>query len=378
LNVVRGFRGVLLVPLVRDRATIGMISVTRKEPGRFAAHHVQLLQTFADQAVIAIGNVRLFEQVQARTRDLSESLQQQTATSEVLKVISRSAFDLQTVLDTLVESAVTLCGARTGTIFLESANLYHLASNYGYSPDMLAYGRANPIAPGIDSNVGRVALQGGVVHIPDVLADPDYRASGYQRIGNYRAMLGVPVLRDGKVEGVLSLARPEPGPFTQRQIELVQTFADQAVIAIENARLFEEVQARTEDLRESLQQQTATADVLKVISRSAFDLDSVLTTLVTSAATLCEAEKGVIFLRDDDVFRLVANYGFSAEFEAFARANPFPVDGGTRRQYDKPCRRVRRRGSGGRCSCRSGAKRDRTRIPAARRLPNQSRRCPPA
>jgi GAF domain-containing protein len=268
-------------------------------------------------------------------RKLAEALerekathQQQTATADVLKIISRSAFDLQTVLDTLVESAVTLSGAHTGTIFQRVGELFHLTASFGYSAEMLAYGHSHPIAPGMESNVGRTALHGKVVQIPDVLADPDFRAHGYQRIGNFRAMLGVPLMRNGKVEGVFSLARPDPGPFSQRQAELVQTFADQAVIAIENARLFDELQARTEDLRESLQQQTATADVLKVISRSTFDLQTVLQTLVESAARLCEADMvSVTRPRGGGPHHYhVASFGFSLEW--FEAMQTWPLEPG--------------------------------------------------
>jgi GAF domain-containing protein/anti-sigma regulatory factor (Ser/Thr protein kinase) len=261
-------------------------------------------------------------------RRLDESTSQQTATADVLKVISRSTFDLQTILETLIKSAVELCGANRGSIFLREGDVFPLKAASSTTPEFLQYWAANPPRAGRGSATSRVIGSGKVEVIPDVLEDPDVEmpASSLIRI---RATLGVPMLRNAKVEGVLVLTRPEPGPFSKSQIDLVQTFADQAMIAIENARLFDEVQAKTADLSESLQQQTATADVLKVISRSAFDLDSVLATLVASAAKLCEAEKGVIFLREDDNYRLVSNHGFSPEFEAFAKANPFPVDGGS-------------------------------------------------
>ena len=261
-------------------------------------------------------------------RRLDESTAQQTATADVLKVISRSTFDLQTILETLIKSAVELCGANRGSIFLREGDVFPLKAASSTTPEFLQYWAANPPRAGRGSATSRVIGSGRVEVIPDVLDDPDVEmpASSLIRI---RATLGVPMLRNNKVEGVLVLTRPEPGPFTKSQIDLVQTFADQAMIAIENARLFDEVQAKTADLSESLQQQTATADVLKVISRSAFDLDSVLATLVASAAKLCEAEKGVIFLREDDNYRLISNHGFSPEFEAFAKANPFPVDGGS-------------------------------------------------
>ena len=196
-----GLRTFLSVPMMRDGNPIGAIAVYRKEVKPFSNRQVELVKAFADQAVIAIENVRLFDEVQARTEDLRELLQQQTATADVLKVISRSTFDLEAVLNTLVRSAVTLSGARTGTIFQKRGELYHLTAEHGYTPEMMAYGRANPIAPGIGSNVGRTAMTGSIVQIPDVLGDPDFTAHGYQRVGNFRAMLGIPIKRDGQGGG---------------------------------------------------------------------------------------------------------------------------------------------------------------------------------
>jgi GAF domain-containing protein len=187
---------------------------------------------------------------------------------------------------------------------------------------MLEYGRAHPIAPGIDSNVGRTALTRAVVQIPDVLADPDYKAVGYQRVGNYRAMLGIPIIREGVVEGVFSLAKLETGLFAPRQVELVQTFADQALIAIENARLFNEVQAKTRDLEASLQQHTATADVLKTISRSSVQLETVLDTLVETVARLCRADQVHMWRSRDDGYQLLASYGLSEEAKTYYLAHP--------------------------------------------------------
>ena len=297
----RGFRSMLFVPLMAAENAIGFVSVTRKDVGAFDPDDVELLRTFADQAMIAIENAHLFDEVRARTRDLTEALQQQAATANVLKVISRSAVDLQSVLNTLVRSAVELGGAPYGAIHIREGDGYHFRGSFGTSQEMIKFMRGRPFVAGRGSVVGRVALSGKVEAIPDVLTDPDFHVPVH-RVNQTRSVLGVPLLRDNRVEGVLILARSSPGDFSPRLIELVKTFADQAVIAIENVRLFEEAQARTRDLTEALQQQTAIADVLKVISRSAFDLDTVFQTLVTTAVNLCKASSGTLCVRDGDVF----------------------------------------------------------------------------
>jgi GAF domain-containing protein len=261
----------------------------------------------------AIENVRLFEKA-ARTAEVSEALQQQTATADVLKVISRSAFDLQAVLNTLLHSAVQLCEAEKGVIFQRDEGVYRAAASLGFSPEFEAYARINPFRPGRGSTTSRAALEGRTVHVADVLADPEYTAGGYQERGEYRTALSVPLLREGVPLGVFSLARSVPRPFTTKQIELVETFADQAVIAIENVRLFEEVQARTAEVSEALQQQTATADVLKVISRSAFDLQKVLDTLAESAAHLCQADQAGICRRSGPGFYYASSFGFPPDW----------------------------------------------------------------
>ena len=248
----RGFRSSLFSPLMNKETPIGLIVVTRKEIGTFSEHHVQLLKTFADQAVIAIQNAKLFDEVQAKTRDLSESLQQQTATADVLKVISRSTFDLQTVLETLIKSAVELSGANRGSIFLREGDVFPLKAASSSTPEFLQYWAANPPKAGRGSATSRVIGSGKVEIIPDVLDDPEIEMPTNSLI-RIRATLGVPMLRDNKVEGVLVLTRPEPGPFAKSQIDLVQTFADQAVIAVENVRLFEETKARTKELAASLE-----------------------------------------------------------------------------------------------------------------------------
>ena len=236
---------------------------------------------------------------------------------------------LDAVLKTLTESARSLSGAATATVFLRDGEVLRIRAESGVAPEFLEYLVAHPIPPGRETGTGRVLMTGETVLVPDVLADPDYNYGVGPQLGNYRALLGVPLIRDGKVEGVFGLQGREPGAFTQRQIELVRTFADQAVIAIENARLFNEVQAKTRDLEELLQQQTATADVLKVISRSAFDLQAVLHTLVESAAKLCDADKATITRQIDGVFYRAELYGLSEEFMGQVRNIPVAPERGS-------------------------------------------------
>ena len=248
----RGWRSALWVPLVLEGEAIGVIGVTRVEPGPFADHHVDMLKTFADQAVIAISNVNLFRQVQDRTRDLEESLQQQTATSEVLQVISRSVFDLKTVLQTLLESAAGLCDASICILFQSQGDLLHVGASYGGTPEFTEYLSNHPHRFDRATVAGRAAVERRTIHIPDIAADAEYGLPQSIKLGGWQSIIGVPLLRDGEVLGVLDLARPVAGPFTPRQIKLIETFADQAVIAIENARLFDEVQQRTKELAASL------------------------------------------------------------------------------------------------------------------------------
>src|SRR5215467_6143913 len=268
-----GFRTMLGVPLMRKGTPIGVFGLVRRSVRPFSDKQIELLITFADQAVIAIENVRLFDEVQARTREVQQSLEYQTAISGVLNVISRSPSDVQPVLNTIAETAQRLCHAEQAYVMrLEDDGRYHPAAGKDVEEARIEFLRQNPIAPDRGSTCGRVALEKRTIHIVDAQADPEYTLPMAGHRARHRTLLGVPLLRDGIAIAVIVLVRADVEPFTEKQIELVTTFADQALIAIENARLFDEVQARTEELSESLQQQTATADVLKVISRSTFDL----------------------------------------------------------------------------------------------------------
>src|SRR5215475_6089129 len=227
------------------------------------------------RALAAQSMADLQKQVGILSRELKEAREQQAATADVLKVISRSTFDLHAVLQTLVESAARICDADMAQITRQRDGVFFRAEAYGYPDQYLEYARTIPIAADRGSAIGRALLEGTAIHVPDVLADPEYTFTEGQRLAHFSAVLAVPMLRQGAPIGVIVISRKEVRPYTQKQIELATTFADQAVIAIENVRLFDEVQARTEDLRESLQQQTATADVLKIISSSSVDLETV-------------------------------------------------------------------------------------------------------
>jgi two-component system NtrC family sensor kinase len=237
-----GFRSALAVPMLRDGEPIGAVAVGRMQVRGFTDAQMKLLETFADQAVIAIENTRLLNQ-------LRESLQQQTATADVLKVISRSTFDLKSVLQTLVESAARLCDADQATITRQKDGVFYRAEAYGFPPEFIEMVRDIPVKPERGSMNGRTLLEGKVVHVADVLADPDYTFTEPQRLGGYRTVLGVPMLREGIPVGVLTLTRSEVRPFTSKQIDLASTFADQAVIAIENVRLFDEIQDKSRQLQ---------------------------------------------------------------------------------------------------------------------------------
>jgi two-component system, NtrC family, sensor kinase len=309
------FRSALGVPLLREGETIGVFVLTRSDVRPYTEKQIELVTTFADQAVIAIENTRLLN-------ELRESLQQQTATADVLKVISRSTFDLQKVLDTLTESAARLCQADMAAIIRQKGAANYWATSYGFPPQHGEHLKKLPIQPGRGSVAGRVLTEGKTVHVPDVLADPEYTFLEAQKIAGYRAALCVPLLREGSPIGVVALMRRAVQPFTDKQIELAETFADQAVIAIENARLFDEVQARTRDLSEALEQQTATSEVLKVISSSPGELEPVFETMLANATQICGAEFGLLYRSEGDMFRTVSLYGAPPAFAEQRRLNP--------------------------------------------------------
>src|SRR5262249_2120794 len=272
-------------------------------------------KTFADQAVIAIENVRLFTELEARNSELRTSLEQQTATSDVLKLISRSTFDLQAVLDTLITSAVRLCGADRGLINRLEGDVYVPAASHGHSPEWLQGIARHPLRADRESATGRAVLERRPVHIHDVQADPEYHWADDQR-GNeemHRTVLAVPMLREGAVIGVIVIRRTEVRPFTDKQIELVTTFADQAAIAIENGRLLSELQVKNADLTEALEQQTSTSEILRVISSSPTDVRPVFDTIARNGLRLCDAEFAFVLRAEGGQLYFGAIHGLSPD-----------------------------------------------------------------
>ena len=319
-----GARTILAAPLLSDGAAVGVIMIRRVQVNPFTDRQIALLKTFADQAVIAIENVRLVTELEERNKDLSEALEQQTATSEILRVISQSPSDTQPVFDAIVERALRLSEATVGAVAIFDGELIHVvASNLRPDSPIL---RVFPMRPSrTGSLAARTVFERQIIHVPDALAEPEYNVSQPAAESGYRSVLSVPMLRDGAVVGTITVGRSQAGRYLDRQIALLQTFADQAVIAIENVRLFDQVQARTRELTEALEYQTATSDVLTVISRSPTDAQPVFDMIAESAARLCEAQYCFVYRFEDQILHFVAHHGLTAEvLEINRRAYPAP------------------------------------------------------
>jgi len=320
---IEPYRSIVSIPMLRSNELLGVISIYRLEVRPFTDNQIALIETFADQAAIAIENARLLTELQAKNAHLTESLEQQTATSEILRVISRSQTDVQPVFDTIVVNAVNLCGARMGAVYRFDGELVHLAAHHNYPPEVLEVLRQmHPRPPQPDQASGRAILSRAVAQIEDMLADPQYPRA-IALAGGWRSIIAVPMLRDGAPIGAIVITRSEAGPFSDGHIDLLRTFADQAVIAIENVRLFTELEARNSELRVALEQQTATSEILKVIGRSTFDLRPVFETLAENAVRLCEAERGFVYRFDGQHLRLMVAYNASSEITAFIEQHPF-------------------------------------------------------
>src|SRR5262249_5605313 len=328
-RVGAGMRSVLGVPMLREGVPIGVLGFARSDVRPFTDKQIELVETFADQAVIAIENVRLFDKVQARTRELTEALEQQTATSEVLHVISSSPGELEPVFQAMLENATRICEAKFGDLYLRDGDAFRMAATHNSPSAYAAARRRDPLLrPPPDAPLGLVAMTKQVAHITDITTIPSY-VEGHPfvvagvELAGYRTVLAVPMLKENELVGAITFCRQEVRPFTDKQIELVKNFAAQAVIAIENTRLLNE-------LRESLEQQTATSEVLQVISSRPGDLEPVFQAMLQNSVRICEAKLGQMFLCEHDAVRLVAQIGAPALAEFDQQRGAFqPSAGGT-------------------------------------------------
>jgi len=322
-RLVDPIRTALAIPMLKGDELLGVIAIYRLEVKPFSESQIALVETFADQAAIAIENARLLNEVQARNRELTDALQQQTATADVLRAISRSPTDVQPVFDIIAERAVKLCDAELSVVSRFDGSLLQLAALHGVTPEGVeAVRRVFPMSPDAHTTTARVLRERAPVHVADVMADPGYAVRQAALAGGWRSGLGVPMLREGRVVGVIFVGRSAPGLFSEQQVQLLRTFADQAVIAIQNVRLFTELETRNRELRVALEQQTATSELLKVIGASTFDLQPVFETLAENAVRLCEAERAFVYRFDGESLHVVATYNVSDELRAFVERHP--------------------------------------------------------